>query len=318
MNPRVGRTTPRSRLSRAGLITLSGCSALLLTVGAGCSSSDTVAGTDTASVTSSPSASDSSTPTPELSTTSSAPSPTTTTSASRSPSTEPSPSASTSSPSTTGVACPPKSSLLGEDLERLPTSEKVVALTFDAGANDDAVAPILATLSEKDVVGTFFLTGDFVKQYPSAAREIAARYPVGNHSMTHPELTKKSSAQMRTELNDAEQAIKEVTGKDPRPYFRFPFGDVNSRTIEVANSLCYIPFRWTADSLGWKGTSGGMTAKKVRQRALDKLQPGEIVLMHLGSNPQDHSTLDADALPGMIDQMRAAGYSFVTLEKALN
>lgn len=44
------------------------------------------------------------------------------------------------------------------------------------------------------------------------------------------------------------------------------------------------------------------------------LQPGEIVLMHVGSHPTDGSTLDADALPRMIDDIRARGYSFVTLE----
>lgn len=48
------------------------------------------------------------------------------------------------------------------------------------------------------------------------------------------------------------------------------------------------------------------------------LRPGEIVLMHLGSNPQDGTTLDADALPDVIDRMRAAGYGFVTLDALLS
>jgi len=48
-------------------------------------------------------------------------------------------------------------------------------------------------------------------------------------------------------------------------------------------------------------------------RAIDHLQPGEIILMHVGANPADHSTLDADALPRIIDAIRAHGYQFVTL-----
>ena len=80
----------------------------------------------------------------------------------------------------------------------------------------------------------------------------------------------------------------------------------------------YVAVRWTVDTLGWKGTSGGMTAQQVSDRAVDALRPGAIVLMHVGSNPDDGTTLDADALPGMIDRMRGAGYSFVTLDSLLD
>lgn len=48
-------------------------------------------------------------------------------------------------------------------------------------------------------------------------------------------------------------------------------------------------------------------------RVLAALQPGEIVLMHVGSHPTDRSTLDADALPRLIDALRARGHTFVTL-----
>ena len=50
---------------------------------------------------------------------------------------------------------------------------------------------------------------------------------------------------------------------------------------------------------------------------LAALRPGEIVLMHVGSNPDDHTTFHADALPQVISGLRARGYSFVTLD-ALN
>jgi len=50
---------------------------------------------------------------------------------------------------------------------------------------------------------------------------------------------------------------------------------------------------------------------------VNALRPGAIVLMHIGSNPDDGTTLDADALPGTIDRMRAAGYSFVTMDSLL-
>jgi peptidoglycan/xylan/chitin deacetylase (PgdA/CDA1 family) len=55
----------------------------------------------------------------------------------------------------------------------------------------------------------------------------------------------------------------------------------------------------------------------VTERVLAAAQPGEIVLMHVGSHPEDRSTLDADALPGIIAGLRQRGYTFITLDALL-
>ena len=188
-----------------------------------------------------------------------------------------------------------------------------MALTFDAGSGNEGVPAILRTLDAQHVPGSFFLTGRFVDAFPASARAIAARYPVGNHTYTHPDLTTLSSASIRREIRTAAARITAVTGQDPRPWFRFPFGAVDSRTISVVNSECYVPFRWTVDTLGWEGTSGGQSVASVVSRVVSAARPGEIVLMHLGAHPTDHSTLDADALPRVITELRARGYTFVTL-----
>jgi peptidoglycan/xylan/chitin deacetylase (PgdA/CDA1 family) len=69
------------------------------------------------------------------------------------------------------------------------------------------------------------------------------------------------------------------------------------------------------DTLGWQGTSGGQTVQRIVNRVLDTLQPGQIVLMHVGSHPTDHSTLDADALPILISELRQRGYTFTTVRQ---
>jgi peptidoglycan/xylan/chitin deacetylase (PgdA/CDA1 family) len=202
----------------------------------------------------------------------------------------------------------------GQDFTRIPTTSKVVALTFDAGANSAGLASILGTLAREDVDATFFLTGQWAAANPTGVAQIrAAGHRIGNHSMTHPYFTRLSDAGMRQQVLDAEQTIL-GRGADPRPLFRFPFGDVNTHAISVVNGVGYVPVRWTVDTLGWEGTAGGISAQVVVNRALGALQPGEIVLMHIGSNPDDGTTFDADALPDMIDRMKAAGYSFVTLD----
>jgi peptidoglycan/xylan/chitin deacetylase (PgdA/CDA1 family) len=191
----------------------------------------------------------------------------------------------------------------------------VVALTFDAGANADAVPSILATLRRDGVPATFFLTGNFVRDFPAAARSIAAAgFRIGDHTITHPYLTQLSDSAVEHEITGAAQQIISVTGQNPAPLFRFPYGDADARTIAIANRAGFVPVRWTLDTLGWEGTAGHISASVVVSRVLAAARPGEIVLMHVGSNPDDHTTFDADSLPQVISGLRALGYSFVTLD----
>jgi peptidoglycan/xylan/chitin deacetylase (PgdA/CDA1 family) len=209
--------------------------------------------------------------------------------------------------------------LAGKDIERLPTSEKVVALTFDAGANADAVPSILATLAREHITATFFLTGDFVTKYPGPAKQIAvAGHRIGNHSATHPAFAGLALALVRHEVEDGAQSIRRVTGTDPRPLFRFPFGSKDARAMTEVNSLGYVAVRWTVDSLGWQGTMNGTRGPGfTAARVLAAATPGEIVLMHVGSHPTDHSMLDAEALPAVIAGLRQKGYGFTTLRTLL-
>jgi peptidoglycan/xylan/chitin deacetylase (PgdA/CDA1 family) len=210
-------------------------------------------------------------------------------------------------------------SLRGKDVEVIATTRPIVALTFDAGSSDAGLSSILATLSANGVTGTFFLTGTFANRYPAAVRAIVAGgHRIGNHSYTHPEFTAKSDAQIRDELARAEAAIRANGGTSTRPLFRFPYGDRNSRTIAAVNANGYVCVRWTVDTLGWKGTvKGGITAQIVVDRVLAAARPGAIVMMHVGANPDDGTTLDAQALPTVISQLRARGYGFVTLDALL-
>ncbi len=206
----------------------------------------------------------------------------------------------------------------GQDIEVFPTTRRVVALTFDGGGDNTAVSRILSTLRNNGVPATFFVTGDFARDFPNDVRAMAAGgHPVGNHSNTHPYFSQITDAAIRSELSLADSAISGLTGKSTKPLFRFPFGDRTSYDIQVVNNAGYIPIRWTIDTLGWKGVTEGYTAAVVRQRVLDGLRPGAILLMHVGAHPQDRSTPDADALQRIIDDLRARGYTFATVSDLL-
>lgn len=208
-------------------------------------------------------------------------------------------------------------SLHGTEWTSLPTPERVVALTFDGGANADGAAAILDTLAATGTPATFFLTGNWVVSYPTFTASMGARYPVGNHTSSHPDLTELSDTDVRAQLLDAHDLIVDVSGRDPRPWFRFPYGARDDRTIQLVNGLGYGAVRWSTDTLGWQGTSAGQSTTTVIERVMADLRPGQIVLLHLGSHPEDGSTLDADALPQLITRIRAAGYALTDLDSTL-
>lgn len=83
------------------------------------------------------------------------------------------------------------------------------------------------------------------------------------------------------------------------------------------NDLGHVAVRWTVDTLGWKGTSGGINTQTITERVLASLRPGEIILMHIGSNPEDGSILNTNALPQLIGRISAAAYGFTTLDAVL-
>jgi peptidoglycan/xylan/chitin deacetylase (PgdA/CDA1 family) len=204
---------------------------------------------------------------------------------------------------------------VGQIPKAIPTSRRVVALTFDAGGNDGGAAKIYAALRRSGAKATFFMTGRWAEVYPDWARRIAAHYTIGDHTCDHRDLTKMSRAQVVREIVTGARSIRRVTGRTPARLFRFPFGSGAPQPLTLANRLGYTAVGWTVDTQGWEGTSKGQTTRKVIQRAVGDLQPGEIILMHAGAEPNDRSTLDADALPTVIRMIQQRGYRFVSLDR---
>jgi peptidoglycan/xylan/chitin deacetylase (PgdA/CDA1 family) len=203
--------------------------------------------------------------------------------------------------------------LAGQIPDRIPTSRHVVALTFDAGADNVGAPMILSVLARTGATATFFMTGKWAELYPQWARRIAVRYPIANHTYDHTDLLSLSLDGVRNEVLGAMTAMKRVTGRPPVPLFRFPYGSSSASALGVVNRLGYTAVGWTVDTLGWEGTSMGQSVESVIERAVGHIEPGEIVLMHVGSNGVDHSTLDAHALAAIIAAVRARGYKLVTL-----
>ncbi|OLZ61315.1 transposase [Streptomyces amritsarensis] len=210
----------------------------------------------------------------------------------------------------------PPASLMGGEIRRLPTSRKVVALTFNAAWDEAGIDTVLAELRRRRLPATFFPTGAFADANPAAVRSIGAAHGLGNHSYGHPFFDGLSTAQRADEVRRADAAIRTASGTEPLPFFRFPYSSTTVDSVADVNDLGYAAIEFTADTNGYLGPQGGMSAEAAAERAIDALTPGAIIQMHVGSNG-DGIVLDAEALPLIVDAAEAEGYTFVDLRDFL-
>ncbi len=193
----------------------------------------------------------------------------------------------------------------GKEYVRVSGKARVVAFTFDAAYDPEPLSDILDALAAADAPATFFLTGEFVADFPDTVAEIVrAGYPVGNHSYSHPDFTGLSEVKIRSQLDRTAALITDAGAADPRPLFRFPYGARDDRTLAAVGDAGYASVYWTIDTLDWKPER---TPAQIEAAVLDHLQPGAIVLMHVGSRQT------ASILPEMIRKVRQEGYTLVAL-----
>ena len=209
----------------------------------------------------------------------------------------------TAKPSTTTTVKP------GRLYTILPTKEKVVALTFDAAYDPAPLKGILAALKDADADATFFLTGEFARDFPSYVKLIiAGGYPIGNHSYSHPDFTTLSDDAMRGQIEKTATALEKLGAPDTKPLFRPPYGAYNKRVLSVLAGEGYIGVYWTIDTLDWETDR---TTAQIKNAVLKNLKPGAIILMHVGSKQED------EVLPEILTEIKARGYRFVNLRDAL-
>jgi peptidoglycan/xylan/chitin deacetylase (PgdA/CDA1 family) len=197
------------------------------------------------------------------------------------------------------------------------THQRAVALTFDAGADRGYAPSILRTLERVHVRATFGMTGRWARMNPDLVRRMTRdRDTFINHTYDHRSFTGYSTGtrpldqgQRMWEIEQAEKAIRQLSGHGARPYFRPPYGDYDGAALALLGRLGYSEVvMWTVDSLGWDH----LPAPAILQRCLAAAHPGTIFLMHVGIQSQD-----ALALPTLIADLKRRGYRFFTVPQLL-
>jgi peptidoglycan/xylan/chitin deacetylase (PgdA/CDA1 family) len=147
------------------------------------------------------------------------------------------------------------------------------ALTYDDGPDSRTIPQLLGILQGKNALATFFMQGTNTAANPGIAKQLThAGHAAGNHTYSHPDLTKLTAAGIKREIDSAAEAIRAATGSTPG-YMRPPYGAANA-VVQKAVGLPLVLL--SVDSLDWLSKDPAVFVPKV----LKEITPGAVALMH--------------------------------------
>lgn len=202
--------------------------------------------------------------------------------------------------------------VFGDIVARVDTDRAVLALTFDDGPTDDHTQPVLEILKSHGVKATFFLTGRETAQNPEGAKAIAeAGHEIGNHSWSHNRMIFVSPTTVREEIESTDAAIRD-TGYQGALYFRPPYG-------KKLISLPWYLAQHDRTTIMWDvepeaNTVAAADPQAMADYVLDNATNGSIIIMHV---MYESRGISRQALPAIINGLRARGFEFVTVSELL-
>lgn len=175
-----------------------------------------------------------------------------------------------------------------------------VSITFDDGPSS-LTDGLLDILVERRAPATFYVQGNAVQNRPETARRIVAEgHEIANHTWKHPDLRKiTDDAELREEIRRTQGAIVAVTGVTATS-LRPPYGGYDVRVQALAELPLIL---WDIDTEDWRRPGPDV----VVERSVTRSAKGSIVLMH------DTHTSTIEAVPGVIDGLRARGFTLATV-----
>lgn len=190
---------------------------------------------------------------------------------------------------------------------------KTVVLTFDDGPHKAYTDEITAILKRYDVPGVFFEVGRNIGTVGAdgkvalgamagISRQLMADgYAVGNHSLTHAQLSRTSGDALREQVLGTDALLRRV-GDKRAPLFRFPYGARNAEGLQLLGEAGLKSIMWNIDSMDWADP----VPESIVQRVLEQVQKEQrgIILFH------DIHDRAVKALPQILDRLIADGYQF--------
>jgi probable sporulation protein (polysaccharide deacetylase family) len=180
--------------------------------------------------------------------------------------------------------------------------KKMIALTVNVAWGEEFLPQMLQSLKNSKAKATFFLEGNWTKNHPNQAKIIVeSGFEVGNHSYSHPDMSRLSKIENINQLEKTNKIIEAVTNQKVR-WFAPPSGSWNPEVVKEVKDMGMETILWTADTIDWQKPS----SSTIVERIIRKAENGVIVLMH----PTKQT---AQALPVIIEKLQEKGYKLVDI-----
>lgn len=219
---------------------------------------------------------------------------------------------------------------------RGPRDEKRLAMVFTGGSYGEGAATILDALESRGLLGSFFVTGDYLALPDQAPvlRMIDGGHYLGPHSHAHLlyapwEDRGKSLVTEREFKEDLEKNLTDLRKlgacQTSPVYFIPPFEYYNEQHAKWSGEMGCVLFNFTPGSgsnRDWapEGHKAFRPSKQIVQEILDfeQREPdglnGFLLLLHLGSEREDK--MPPHVAP-LLDELIARGYSFARVDELL-
>lgn len=188
------------------------------------------------------------------------------------------------------------------------TDEKVLYLTFDAGYENGNTPAILDALKKHGAPAAFFVVGNFIEDEPELVKRMVEEgHIVGNHTMTHPDMSAISTQEsFQEELAGVEKLYEDLTGEPMTRFYRPPRGVYSISNLAMADNLGYATFFWSLAYVDWNQEQQP-SQEEAFSKLLPRVHPGAIVLLH------STSSTNAEILDELLTKWEEMGYSFAPL-----
>ncbi|MEV0356587.1 polysaccharide deacetylase family protein [Nocardia sp. NPDC050697] len=191
----------------------------------------------------------------------------------------------------------------GELVDRVETSEQVVALTLDDGPSTRA-PEVLRVLADLGVPATFYLNGRDLDANPDLGRAIvAAGHEVGNHTYSHRRMVFVTPGTVRDEVERTDTALR-AAGYTGDITFRPPYG---KKFLALPRYLA----AHGRTTVMWDVEPRSATAADIAAETVRAVRPGSIVLLHVMYGSGEALA----AVPRIVGELRGRGYRFVRVSE---
>ncbi|RFB15337.1 polysaccharide deacetylase family protein [Bacillus sp. HNG] len=193
----------------------------------------------------------------------------------------------------------------------LSISKKVVAFTFDDGPHPIYTPQILDIFKSVGGSATFFMVGEEMENHPELVKRVANEgHEIGNHTYSHPFLSKVNNEECLGEIERNEIVIEELVGQKP-VLFRPPYFDYNDEVCRVLDKKGYSMIgAVNLDARDWEQPG----VEHIFEASLKCVKKGSILIFHDGYGNRIQTV---EAVRMLVQRMKDQGYHFVTVSELL-